>query len=172
MALLKVVDFRENMETDLPTDAIQRLLDASEEQIIRKFGPHLTAVTDEMTGLSKFIFPSRPIVTVTTITETVDTVDTVLATDDYKLIHSGRQIERLADGTNSRKLWGDRVKLVYVPDDQTKIRKGVQVDLVKLAIQYEGINSIDSGNFKATLPEYEKERMNILERLRRGVAFV
>ena len=173
MALLNEAEFIEHFETDLATDAIQRLLDESEEQIIRKFGPHSTAITEDMVGVSKFIFPARPITSVTSITETVGVTDTVLATDDFKLIHTSRMIERLSDGTNARKLWGDRVKLIYVPDDETKLRKGVQVDLVKLAIQNEGLSSIDTGNYKATnVSDYEAEREKILSRLRRGLEFV
>jgi len=172
VALLKVVEFEEHFETDLSSDAIQRLLDAAEKQIIRRFGQHKVGQVDEMTGRTKFIFPSRPVATLTSIVETVDEDDTTLAADDSKLIHGGRMIERLSDGTNSRNIWGDRVKVSYDPEDEDDIRKEVQIDLVKLTIQWEGLKSKKAGNVSTGFGDYAKERDEILMRLRRGLAFV
>ena len=164
MALLTKTELKEHVETDLVDDAVNRLLDDAEAEIIRRFGAHVTQV-DEPLGGDKYLFPSRPITTVTSIVETVGTTDTTLAADDYKLIHSNRQIERLGDGTNGRLTWGDRVKITYVPSDNQDTRKRVQIDLVKLAIQYDVVRTVESGNYSATFPDYEKERDKILGRL-------
>ncbi|MDA2936831.1 hypothetical protein MYX75_01025 [Acidobacteria bacterium AH-259-A15] len=184
MALLTTTQITDHFDTDLPTAAIQRLLDDAEKEIIRLFGGHTSQVDNllivgtltkeeqsrDLPG--KYIFPTRPIKTVTSIVETVSDTDTTLASDDYKLFHGGRQIKRLNDGTNPRTIWGSRVKVTYVPVDDQDQRKRVQLDLVKLAIQFDGLANSKVGSVALVIGEYEGQRQQILSRLLPALALV
>ena len=47
-------------------------------------------------------------------------------------------------------------------------RKRVQLDLVKLAIEYRALKREESGHYEAEFPDYEQERAKILSRLSHG----
>lgn len=136
MAILDVEEFREHVTTALEDDAVQRLLDAAEAEIVRYAGA-AGAATDIRDGRGRFITLSRPAASVTSITETPWSTATTLAADDYLLYPSGLVIERLPGGTHSRSHWHGRVTVAYVPQDDDDIRVGVQIDLVSLALNYE-----------------------------------
>ncbi len=164
MALLTPAAVKENFETDLDDVPLQRLLDDAESEIDRLFGK-LASQTDTAEGFTRSVFTSRPVSTVTSVTEIIDDVSTVLATDDYRRIGS-REFRRQVDGTNGRRLWGDEVAIVYAPVSDSNQRTRVQLDLVKLAVQYNGMKSEQLGTaLKFEHVDYEKERSAILSRL-------
>ena len=164
MALLAIAQLRDNFETDLVDDAITRLLDAAEAAIDKQSGA-LAAQTDSVEGLTRSVFASRPIGSITSVTEIINDASTVLASDDYRQI-GNRQLRRLADGTNGRSLWGDEVVIVYAPVSDVKQRTRVQLDLVKLAIQYQGVKTARMGSdLRFDFPNYEQERQSILSGL-------
>ncbi len=166
MALLTTVQFLEHFDTDLGTDALQRLLDDAEADIVRLFGAHATQV-DYRLGDGVNIWLSRPASSITQVVETVGDTETTLAANDYKTLFGGRQLERDPDGTNGRTTWGERVKVTYVPEDDTARRRRVQLDLVKLAIQYEGLDSVRVGNVSSQQisGNYQQRRSEILSAL-------
>lgn len=166
MSLLTQSEFEEHFETDLSDIAIDRLIDDAEREIIVRFGAHLTQ-TDYRDGLERLLFLSRPASSITTVVETIAETDTTLSSDDYQLEVGGHQLRRLASGTNGRTYWGDRVKVTYVPEDDTARRKRVQLDLVKLALQYEGSKSTKIGNLAMDIGDYQKQRDSILSALAR-----
>ncbi|MCQ4575414.1 MAG: hypothetical protein NOU37_09250 [Candidatus Brocadiales bacterium] len=162
MALMSATEVRQHIDTDLVDAALQRLIDAAEEDIDTHFGS-VTSQLDELLGNGgKHLWPTRPIKTVSSIVETVGTTDTTLASDDYKLLHGGRQIERLNTGTNARNSWGDRTKIQYTPEDETKKRKGILIKLVKLEVEYNGLSSERAGDYQSSSLDYEGERKKIL----------
>lgn len=166
MALLTPAQFREHHETDLGDDALQRLLDDAENEIVRRFGEHVTQTEwlEPGIGNAKLLFLTRRVSAVTSVAETVVEETTALAADDYA-VESGFLLRRLSDGTNGRTYWGDRVKVVYTPEDDTPRRKRVQVDLVKLAIQYEGLKASSVGNQRLDMGDYETQRRAVLSAL-------
>ncbi len=56
----------------------------------------------------------------------------------------------------------------YPQGDDLARRKRVQLDLVKLAIEYRALKSEQSGHYEAEYPDYESERGKILSRLNHG----
>ncbi len=164
MALLTTTQFLEHFDSDLATAALQRLLDDAEADIIRLYGPHASQV-EYLLGGEFCLFLARPATSVTQIVETVGDTDTTLAANDYQLLHGGRTLQRDPDGDNGGTIWGDRVKVTYVPSDDTASRKRVQLDLVKLAIQYEGLDSVRVGNVSADAGNYQQRRAEILSAL-------
>ena len=169
MALLTPSQFEEHFDTDLGDDALGRLLGDAEDEIIRLFGAHVTQV-EHIDGLGRLLFLQRRVASVTMIVETVAEEDTTLATDDWQL-ENVRILRRLADGTNARTYWGDRVTVTYVPESETNRRKRVQVDLVKLAIQHEGLKIAWIGNVKLDTSGYRARRMEILNSLTDPLGF-
>lgn len=163
MTLLTRTQFQGHFDTDLGNEAITRLLDDAEDEIIRLFGAHLTQV-EHIDGLGRLLFLQRRVASITSVVETVAEEDTTLAADDY-LLENVRILRRLHDGTNGRVRWGERVIVTYVPESETKRRKRVQIDLVKLAIQHEGLEISRIGNVRLDTPDYQERRMEILSSL-------
>ena len=77
----------------------------------------------------------------------------------------------------------DEALQIYLEDAQAEIalrfgddlqgddlarRKRVQLDLVKLAIEYRALKREESGHYEAEYPDYETEREKILSRLDHG----
>lgn len=169
---MTIAELRAHIETDLTDEALGRLLDDAEAEIVSQYGEIATQVdTFEEQCLATAIFLSRKAVTITTVTEELKGGDeydeTVLSANDYKLRYENRQLERLADGDNPRRTWGDVVTVVYVPEDETSQRIRITIDLVRLAVQYNAAKSESIGDYKITSVDYEKERAEILSRFKR-----
>ena len=136
MTILTVEDFREHVTSDLPDDAIQRLLDAAEAAINRYAGDPGDAV-EVFDGGRRFYTLDRPADFILSITETAhaspSTTEVTLEIDDFYLYPSGLVVERLTTGTNYPYRRA-RMVITYAPKDDEAIRVGVQLDLVSLAL--------------------------------------
>jgi hypothetical protein len=172
MALLTTDQLRQHLETGLEDAALQRLLDAEEAEIIRRYGPHASA-TELHAPDSEWMFLRREPSSIDTVTETVGDEDTVLSSDDYRDWGAGR-LERLDDGTNPRSSWGDRVEVQYTPVDRQDERTMALINLCKLAAEYNALEdiSVGGGDYRASSLEYNRERERLLGSLApRGVSF-
>ena len=162
--LLSPAQIQDSFETDLGVDPLQLLLDDADAEIIRLFGV-LDAQTDSVEGLTRSVFTNRPIDTITTVVEIIIDVSTTLASDDYRVI-GNRELRRLVGGTNGRSLWGDEAAITYAPVSDVEQRTRVELDLVKLAIQYNAVKQQSLGDgMSFTFADYEKERRALLSRL-------
>lgn len=175
MALLTLAQMREHVETDLVDDALQRLIDAEEEEILRRLGAPLTQTESFPVRSQTQLYLSRRASTIVSITEEIEGgATTTLAADDYELWWN-QSLEREPDGTNPRSSWGERVTVVYTPQDTTAQRIGLLVQLVQLAVRYTGVQSesIGSGDYSATSHDYLRERERLFRRLEpRGGVFL
>ena len=174
MALLTTADLLAHVSSDLATASLQRLLDDSEAEIIKRFGPHSASSSQVETLIGEgraYVFVTKPVSAVNQIIETVGRTDTTLSANDYK-VHNSLTLERLDNGTNPRSAWGDSVKVTFTPVSDTDQRKRVQIDLCKLAINFEGLSSESSGNYSRSFGDYQVERQRILSNLRHGFSFV
>ena len=177
MSLLTPTQMREHIENDLSDTELQRVIDAAEQDIVQRYGPHVTQ-TDELDEcqLSTALFLSRPAATITTVTEEIhvsgDIDQTVLSANDYDLTADGFRLRRLSSGDNPRATWGDVVVIAYVPVDESSKREGVEIAMVKLDIQFGGLDSEKVGDYAATQQKYEENRNKALSRLqkRMGIA--
>lgn len=161
---LTLAEVRQHVNTALDDPAVQRLIDDAYGEIERRYGV-LTEITKLVRGGGTRLFPTRPIDEGQTITvkETVADVVTTLAADDFRVWHGGRMIERLDDGTNPRTTWGHPVEITYTPIGDARDR--VAVDLVKLAIQYEGVKSESIDAYSSSNLDYDAERERLLASL-------
>lgn len=160
---LTVAQVLEHVETDLTDDAIQRLIDDADKHIERVVGPTTRTEVKDPSG-QKTLFTTYPISAITSIKErrTLEAEQiTLTVTDDYRKVDEFR-IVRVG------LTWGKEVEIVYTVSREQAEMDRVLIDLVKLAVQYEGIESEEKGDYSADFLDYEKERGRILARLSRG----
>ncbi len=164
--ILNNAQLGEHIEHDLSDNALQQLNDAETAEILRRFGS-VTTATELLPGGTRRLILAQKAASFTTVTETVGYTSTALAADDYRLWY-GAMLERLDDGTNPRSCWGNRVSVVYVPEDRLAQRRLVLINLVKLALEYKGLKTEDvgAGDYRMTALEYNAERENLLRSLR------
>lgn len=171
--LLSNAEVKQHVETDLVDDAVTRLNDDADATVIDRFGPLDTDMEqffvdsrDYPNGRDKFINLSRKPASIATITEQFfDNTPTTLSADDYELV--GSQLRRLDTGTNPGTVWGHVVNVTFVPDDTTKTRKVVIIDLIKLEVEYRGLETEWAGDYKMQAPAvgYHAAKEEILKRL-------
>lgn len=164
MSTLTVSELRDHVETDLIDSALQRIVDAEEEELISRFGPR-SSQTDVLCGGGLHIFASRPLKVVTSVVEWDGTTATTLVAADYRLSADRRTLERLATGTNQSTIWSDEVTLSYIPDDAAKWTRTL-IDLVRLALQYTAKGSESIGDYSSSNLDYAREREKLIAQLR------
>lgn len=180
MTLLDPTMFREHETTTLPDEALQRLLDAAEGAINRRFGS-LASLTEHRRGGGLLLFLSRPAGTITSITERygdqLGLTDVVMDLTDYTLLPDGQTLRREWAGTHRADRWTDDVIAVYVPADDTAERIRVELALVKLDLTHNpGLSSEQIGDWSETYADnsamnYGLERQMILDTLASGLGF-
>jgi hypothetical protein len=167
-------ELREHVECEVGDAALQRHIDDAEAEIDYRFGSN-TSKTEVFTveHPTKVLYPGKRVSSVTEVVERLETSyvtgydTTTLSANDYELTNSIR-IDRLPTGDNPRTYWGDRVEVTYVPEDKQAQRDGVVIDLVKLALAFDGYSSASLGDFDYDLKDYTATRENILARLSAG----
>ena len=86
-----------------------------------------------------------------------------LGAGDYQLLFNGRTLQRLQGGLFAYSTWGDIVEVSYTPQSEQILRDRVVVDLVKLAIVYNGLSEETVGDYKSKSYEsYHLERERLL----------
>ena len=171
--LLKPEDVRAHgLESDLADPALQLLIDAAEAEIVERFGPHDSA-TEDFVGTSDLILLRRKATAITSVTEfDADNDPLVLNADDYALTNGGWTVLRLATGPNPASYFDRRVQIVYTPVDDSAKRKGVLIQLVKLAAAYSGYKRAQDPDGSITEHDYTAERSKILGQLSKGPVIV
>lgn len=164
--ILTVADLRTFVTSALPDAALQTLLDAAEAAIVGVAGA-TGEVTEYVAGGYSRIVVGRQIGTLTSITED----DVLLAATDYR--GSGYVLTRLDDAGNPRP-WGTAVTVVYTPADDTAERQRVQLELVKLDLNYRPglIAQSVEGFAEQYAATYEQSRADILDTLSPGSGMV
>ena len=170
--LVSVDDVRERLGTNsTDTDELQRLIDDADAEVVRRCGPHKIEgpLTDVLRGGSVRLFPRQAVEAVISVVETAWDTATVLSPDDYRTWYGGRMLERLSNGSHPRADWGERVELEYTPVDTDPQRRMAIIRLVRLGLQYSGLQSESVGPYSAQNLDYAKEREAILKQLSTGV---
>ena len=171
--IITVEAVREHVQTTMAEAAIQRLIDDADQTVVDTYGAHgPTVQTDDLRSGpdDRLLFLQRPAATITTVTEYVDETNlTALDPTDYRLINGGTTLERITSGANVRSSWGFRTLVVYViSSDENPRRRGVVIDLVRLAINNPGgITRERAGDYSVEHGSYEEQQGKILGRLRK-----
>lgn len=139
MAILTVDELREHVNSGLPDDALQRLLDAAEAAIVGRAGA-AGERTEIVGGGNRFVSLARPLDAAQTVAITEQTpygsTVTTLSANDYLVRNGGMLLERLSTGDNPRQTWYGYVTVTYTPESDEALRRGVQIDLVNLQLTY------------------------------------
>ena len=156
--LITVGQLREHVETDLSDEALTRLLESADAEIIRAYGPHdgeRTITLYLVLHQSPYLLtiPS-PAANVSLITEGAD--DTVVEEEDYIVEYNGRVLLK------SKFRWLPPVDVTYTPVADNPRRIVVLIDLVKLELEYRGLNTERVGSYSVTYMDHDKERQRIL----------
>jgi hypothetical protein len=176
---------KERTDSDLGDPELQRLVDEALKTVLDRFGPNAdtsSPITVMLEGRRRMLDLARPIdlVQPVTIVESVkwgelaldddwsfageDT--TTLTSTDWRAWHEGRSLERLPTGPNSRWLWGSRVVITYVPQNDGNARQEVIIKLVQLDLNYGGgLNSQSIGDTSLNFLDYDGERERLLRSL-------
>ena len=159
MAILTLAEVRDHVQTDLKDDALQRLLDDAEAEIVARLGSP-TALSDVLPGGDKMLYLSRKAASISSIVERLEEQDYALVATDFKLHADGRRLERLQTGSNPSEAWRGLVTISGVPDTaDAASRKRLQADLVRLSVRYSGVASEGVGDVRVqNLPDYQAER--------------
>lgn len=144
---LTVEQIRQHVSSDLGDEALQRLLDSAEADIVSVVGAAGSVIEYHDGGLTyitlgRRVDPDSPV----TITESWDsTTPVVVDDDDWRLSNDGRAIRRIDTGTNPRLYWyPGPVKVEFTAVDDDPVRDRVQIALVKLDLQYSPLISQES----------------------------
>lgn len=165
MALLTVEQVREHVETDLVSDALQRLIDDADGEIIARLGA-LAAATEVLQGGGTFIHLARRASAVTSATERIDDADYPLVAADYELLADGFRVQRKQAGDEPSLRWRGRVTVAYTPESDQASRVRLLVDLVKLAVAYTGDGGSSVGDVRvSTIGDYQAERERLFAAL-------
>lgn len=168
--VMTVNEMRDHVETDLVDSALTRILTAEDKVIDKRLGD-LAAVTETYlaSGL-EFLFVKRPIATITSIAERRSETDdpTVLDADDYRQL-GNRRLRRLTSGTNPATYWGEEVIVVYDPVNRQEIRDRTLIDLVKLNVEFRGLDKEKVGDWEGEQQKYQDRRDEVLRDLDDGL---
>lgn len=86
---------------------------------------------------------------------------TELAVDDFLILHGGRTLLRVIDGTNGRAYWAPLVRISYTPAGEQAARDEATIKLMQLDLSYRGgLKSERAGDYQFTLggdPAAERE---------------
>ena len=169
MALLDRLKVR--VETDLTDLELQAMIDETVGEIEARFGAN-AEIVETLDGNRSFLSLHRLI----DETETIVVVEiepantgasaneTTLASNDYRIRHGGRIVERLTDGTNGRiDGWAPLVRMTYTPISDQIQRDEVVIKVVHLSLTYQGLNKQEragdhSRGGSVTADAFTKER--------------
>lgn len=157
--LLTADEVRDHIETDLVDDALTRVIEAADAEIINKLGAVASQV-ENLPGGGVELFLARRASAVSEVIERFDLgfgpQETTLEDDDFSLRPDGMRVERLFTGTNPAPYWRGEIKVTSTPDDDSARRKLLLVNLVKLELGYTGHLAVTAGDVRvASLQNYE-----------------
>lgn len=160
--ILTVDEVREHVETDLGDDALERLVDAADQEIIDRLGA-LATHTDVLPGHGLPALPlTRRASAITSAVERIGATNYTLGSDDYRLDANGYNLHREQGSTYPDVGWNGEVTVVYVPyggaTGETAARKKLLVDLVKLDTMYNAAQSDNVGDGSRTSLDHTAER--------------
>ena len=170
MTLLTVEDLEEHVETDLPEDAIARLIEATTKDITDRYGANtdVEATVDVRGGNRRLYIPYPPAERIIEIKEyrpgynQLPRDAKVVDPNVYQMISEG-SVMRVGHS------FAERVIIRYMPINDMGQRRHMAIDLVRLAIVYEAekISGVGEGGFGINTEhvDYQKERNAILGRM-------
>ena len=158
--LLTLAEVREHLETDLSDEALERLVDAADYDIIAVAGPHDGARTVELNGNSCELLMPWPVFSIASVEESYHFSDyETVSADDYSLAYNGRVLIHKTG-------WKPRVKVEYTPQATNAKRVTALLQLVALLIEYSPFSNQSDGVYSQSRLTYASERNRMLNSVR------
>jgi len=163
MALIDRV--KERSPSDLSDTELQAMIDTIAAEIdacVGAAGPITVTSgdpTDDTTRSRRVLRLTRPLdegqpVTVTEIDPgwSGDAANEVtLNAEDYRVLHGGRTLQRLWDGTNGRRYWAPLVRIAYTPQGVAGLRDEAVIRLMAIDLTDKGaLKSERAGDYSWT----------------------
>lgn len=176
VTLLNPDEILEQVNTDLTPEAIQRILDAEDAVIVRRFGDHDAISTLERieSDSEQNVWLPRRINSVSAVTEGDGVTQTALTVDTQYRVHADEgRVERLASlGTpiNFLKI----VDVTYAPEEDKAERKRVLTELVRASIERQVMRkeSVGQQDYSYEAPkDWDEVRENIMRPLSHFLVF-
>lgn len=164
--MLPLAAVREHVETDLVDAALQRLIDDAAAQIVTAAGSAATQTDTVRDPLARVVTLTRSAAAITSVHERTHDTERALAAGDWRLTNECELVRQMT-GPNPRAWWGDEVRVVYMPMVDAATRQRVLIDLVRLAVQYQALESSSDGSLSQVHRDYAAERRALLSALRR-----
>lgn len=160
--ILTVDEIRDHIETGLVDDALVRLIENADQEIIDRLGA-LASHTDVLSGEGlPVLLLSRKASAITSVTEKIFDTDYALGASDYTLLADGYTLRRLQGTTYPFPTWRGVQTVVYVPiggaSGELAARKKLLVDLVMLDVAYDATASNALGDVSRTALDHAMER--------------
>lgn len=97
----------------------------------------------------------------------LESAEVDLASDDFRVLHGGRTLQRLLGGTNPREFWAPIVEVTYTPQGNAALREEAVIKLIQLDLSYRGaLRSEKAGDYSFTLSgDMAADREAILQTL-------
>lgn len=160
------------VESDLTDAALAAKARSAVDEIAKRTGLGSTVQVFEDGG-HRFIALDPPAASVTSITEDGATV--TAGDNGYRLRPSGLLLERLSGGSPSK--WSGTVHVTYEPPASDDRYDRVVGDLVKLSIEYSGLDMRRDGDYSETSAgansggqtSYQDQRDQLISELTAGV---
>lgn len=182
--LLTVDELRGHVETSLDDDALGRILDACEAELVRWAGPLTFTDYDAPDPVTETVYWRG---------RTFGQLRQVPATDGVQTVvewNSGTASELVEwdpdDGTGDWRTdgagylyrmptglrWGDRADVTYVPGDDRAIRRAALIMIVKGDLNFEpGMGSQSAGGWQEAYAAWQQARNEQLQRVRQAELF-
>ncbi|ADZ70114.1 hypothetical protein [Polymorphum gilvum] len=185
MALIDRV--KERTGTDLSDDELTTMIGAITAELDARLGP-VGEITVELgepgepdAAWQRTLRLARPLDTGQAVTvverDPGDTGTAVtLSADDYRVLHGGRTLQRLSNGSHPRATWAPLVTITYTPAGNAgavAAREEATIKLMALDLSYRGgLKSERAGDYQFTLggdPAAEREAIIAALAVRHGM---
>ena len=161
------------VETDLADAQLAAKARAAVGEITKHTGIGAAEIESYADGGNRFVALDPPAASITSVTENGTTV--TAGDDGYRLRPGGVLLERLSGGSATR--WRGSVHVTYAGPATDDQYDRVVTDLVKLALEYSGLDMRRDGDYSETAAgansggqtSYQDQRQQIISELQSGV---
>jgi len=167
-SLLTIPEVQAVLPSALDDRHLQEVVEREEAEIIKHYGAHYvdgsTPLIEVHPGGGKSLFLRRGITSVSEVQERLNVSDSpaIRASTDYFVWLEEGRLERLPVGAK----WGLWVQVSYVPLDDRTQRKQVLLDLIRLALERQALQSESvAGEYSYSAPDWEEARAKLIRKL-------
>lgn len=155
-SLATLAEVRTHVESDLSDEALERLVDSADADIVKSAGAHDGERTVDINGGYQDLLLPAPANTIASVSESEYFGDAeTVASSEYTTLYGGRVLRK--DG-----IWKSKVSVTYTPVSTNAKRKEVLMQLVALAADYTPALFHADGAYSQTSRDYAKEKRRLL----------